>query len=229
MQINIVDLISKNIKIMMSRMSMSQNDLADKSGLNRTTINQIVAKKKVCNLETVQKLAYAFEVEPAFLLNQHLHTIVLTGIKKIDTAIAEINNNLYKGPRAKKIIGKYFADDYRIKYVEKNLDDPERLGPGLDEELEINDLGEKVNGNRANFVRSAWITGNQVHTLLEVRQNATFSGQSVARAIHADTQFEITALIDTWLFVHRLNAMRYDGAPVIIKRRLLKYLDQKIK
>ena len=229
MQNDIVDLISKNIKIMIERMSLSQNDLADKSGLNRTTINQIVARKKVCNLETLEKIANAFEVEPAFLLRRNLDMIVLTGIKAIDTAIAEINNNLYKGPRAKKIIGKYFANDYRIKYVEKHVDDPERLGPGLDEELKINDAGEKANHNRANIVRSAWITGDLVHTLLEVRQNATFSGQSVASAIHAATQFEITALIDTWLFVHTLNAMRYDGAPVIIKRRLLKYLDQKIE
>jgi hypothetical protein len=51
----------------------------------------------------------------------------------------------------------------------------------------------------------------------------------VASAIHAATQFEITKMIDTWMFVHRVNAMRYDGAPVIIKRRLLKYLDQKIE
>jgi len=227
MQNDIVDLISKNIQIMIKRMSMSQNDLADTSGLNRTTINQIVARKKICNIETLEKIANAFEVETAFLLNRNLDTIVLTGIKSIDTAIAEINNNLYKGPRAKKIIEKYFADDYRIKYAEKQIGDPDRLGPGLDKELKINDTGEQANRNRANIVRSAWITGNQVHTLLEVRQNAKFGQSSVANAIHAYTRFEVTTLIDTWLMDYTVDAIRFENAPVKINRRMLKYLDQK--
>ena len=227
MQNDIVDLISKNIQIMIKRMSMSQNDLADTSGLNRTTINQIVARKKICNIETLEKIANAFEVETAFLLNRNLDTIVLTGIKSIDTAIAEINNNLYKGPRAKKIIGKYFADNYQIKYAEKQIGDPDRLGPGLDKELKINDTGEQANRNRANIVRSAWITGNQVHTLLEVRQNAKFGQNSVANALRADTRFEVTTLIDTWLMDYRVDEIRFEGAPVKINRRLLKYLDQK--
>ena len=227
MQNDIVDLISKNIQIMIKRMSMSQNDLADTSGLNRTTINQIVARKKICNIETLEKIANAFEVETAFLLNRNLDTIVLTGIKSIDTAIAEINNNLYKGPRAKKIIEKYFADNYRIKYAEKQIGDPDRLGPGLDKELKINDTGEQANRNRANIVRSAWITGNQVHTLLEVRQNAKFGQSSVANAIHAYTRFEVTTLIDTWLMDYTVDAIRFENAPVKINRRMLKYLDQK--
>ena len=227
MQNDIVDLISKNIQIMIKRMSMSQNDLADTSGLNRTTINQIVARKKICNIETLEKIANAFEVETAFLLNRNLDTIVLTGIKSIDTAIAEINNNLYKGPRAKKIIGKYFADNYQIKYAEKQIGDPDRLGPGLDKELKINDTGEQANRNRANIVRSAWITGDQVHTLLEVRQNAKFGQNSVANALRADTRFEVTTLIDTWLMDYRVDEIRFEGAPVKINRRLLKYLDQK--
>ena len=226
MQNDIVDLISKNIQIMIKRMSMSQNDLADTSGLIRTTINQIVARKKICNIETLEKIANAFEVETAFLLNRNLDTIVLTGIKSIDTAIAEINNNLYKGPRAKKIIGKYFADNYQIKYAEKNVDDPDRTGPGLDEELKINDTGEQANRNRANIVRSAWITGNQVHTLLEVRQNAKFGENSVANALRADTRFEVTTLIDTWLMDYTVDNIRFEGAPIKINRRMLKYLDQ---
>tara|TARA_R100001086_G_scaffold180105_1_gene99945 strand:+ start:230 stop:919 length:690 start_codon:yes stop_codon:yes gene_type:complete len=226
MQNDVVDLISKNIQIMIKRMSMSQNDLADTSGLNRTTINQIVARKKICNIETLEKIANAFEVETAFLLNRNLDTIVLTGIKSIDTAIAEINNNLYKGPRAKKIIGKYFTDNYQIKYAEKNVDDPDRTGPGLDEELKINDTGEQANRNRANIVRSAWITGNQVHTLLEVRQNAKFGENSVANALRADTRFEVTTLIDTWLMDYTVDNIRFEGAPIKINRRMLKYLDQ---
>jgi transcriptional regulator with XRE-family HTH domain len=227
MQNDIVDLISKNIQIMIKRMSMSQNDLADTSGLNRTTINQIVARKKICNIETLEKIANAFEVETAFLLNRNLDTIVLTGIKSIDTAIAEINNNLYKGPRAKKIIGKYFADNYQIKYAEKQIGDPDRFGPNLDQELKINTTDEKGNRNRANVVRSAWITGDQVHTLLEVRQNAKFGQNSVANALRADTRFEVTTLIDTWLMDYRVDEIRFEGAPVKINRRLLKYLDQK--
>ena len=223
MQINIVDLISKNIKIMMSRMSMSQNDLADKSGLNRTTINQIVAKKKVCNLETVQKLAYAFEVEPAFLLNQHLHTIVLTGIKKIDTAIAEINNNLFKGKAAIKTIGKYFADDYRLKYADKNLDDPFRLGPNFEEEMTSNGSSPVHAHSR---IINAWITGNQIHTMLEVRRNSNEPKDTAAEFMKPKNLFEITSVIDTWLITKEVREVE-SGAPWKIRRRLIKYLNRK--
>jgi len=219
--------VAENIQILLDRLSMSQTTLAETSGLNRSTIQEIISHRTTPNIQTLDQIARALEVEPATLIKSGLEKVKLTGIKKIDTAIAEINNNLYKGPSAKKTIGKYFASDYQIKYAEIELGDPLREGPGLDEELKVNFVGK--DDDRGSFIRSAWITGNQVHTLLEVRRNATFDKNSVAAALRADAHFHISELIDTWMMEYSVDQIRHDNAPVKIKRRLLKYLNNKIE
>ena len=228
MENDIKELIAKNIKIMIARMSLSQSELADKAGLNRSTVNEVVRAKKACSIETLQKIATAFLVQPRFLLRQDLDFSNLTGIKKIDKAIADINNNIYKGPVALKTISKYFAKNYKVAYVEKCLDDPDRVGPGLKEELQINSSSEQIALNRANVVRSAWITGDQVHTLTEVRQNATFGPNSPANATSNKGRFEITVLVDSWILTHGIDAI-IDGSPIKIERRLLKYIEKKFQ
>jgi transcriptional regulator with XRE-family HTH domain len=219
--------VAENIQILLDRLSMSQTTLAETSGLNRSTIQEIISHRTTPNIQTLDQIAKALDVQPETLLKSGLEKVKLTGIKKIDTAIAEINNNLYKGPEAKKTIGKYFTPDYKIKYAEIELGDPLREGPDLDEELKLNFVG---NGeDRGSFIRSAWITGNQVHTLLEVRKNATFDKNSVAAALRADAHFHISEVIDTWMMENLVEQIQHDNAPVKIKRRLLKYLNEKIE
>jgi hypothetical protein len=161
-------------------------------------------------------------------MNSGLDRVKLTGIKKIDTAIAEINNNLHKGPKAKKIIGKYFAPDYRLKYADRPVGDPLRGGPGLDEELKVNYTIIESQQPMA-IIRTAWVTGDQVHSLLEVRRNANTLDDTVAAALRADAHFQIAQLIDTWMLSHSVDHIRHDNAPVKIKRRLLKYLNNKFE
>jgi len=220
--------VAENIQILLDRLSMSQTTLAETSGLNRSTIQEIISHRTTPNIQTLDQIARALEVEPATLMKSGLEKVKLTGIKKIDTAIAEINNNLYKGPSAKKTIGKYFTPDYKIKYADRPVGDPLRVGPGLDEELKVNHTIIESQQPMA-IIRTAWVTGKQVHTLLEVRRNANSLDDTIAAALRADAHFEISQLIDTWMLAHSVDHIRNDGAPIKIKRRLLKYLNNKIE
>jgi len=223
----ISNLIANNITILLTRLDMSQTQLSEKSGLNRSTVRDIFSGKTICNVQTLAQIATALEVDPSVLIKKGLEKVKLTGIKKIDTAIAEINNNLYKGPPAKKFIGKYFAKDYRLRYADRPLGDPLRSGPTLDDELKLNH-SIKNSQQPMSLIRTAWVTGNQVHTLLEVRRNAHPTEDTVAAALRADAHFHIAELIDTWMLSHSITEIG-DGAPIKIERRCLKYLNQMIE
>jgi len=207
---------------------MSQTTLAETSKLNRSTIQEIISHRTTPNIQTLDQIARALEVEPATLMKSGLDRVKLTGIKKIDTAIAEINNNLYKGPSAKKTIGKYFAPDYCLKYADRPVGDPLREGPGLDEELKVNHTIIASQQPMAS-IRTAWVTGKQVHTLLEVRRNANSLDDTIAAALRADAHFEISQLIDTWMLAHSVDHVANEAAPIKIERRLLKYLNNKFE
>jgi len=225
--IAIASLVAQNIGILLERLSMSQATLAEKSKLHKNTIQQILSAANIPNIQTLAQIATALEVDPSVLIKKGLEKVKLTGIKKIDTAIAEINNNLYKGPPAKKIIGKYFAKDYRLRYADRPLGDPLRSGPTLDDELKLNH-SIKNSQQPMSLIRTAWVTGNQVHTLLEVRRNAHPTEDTVAAALRADAHFHIAELIDTWMLSHSITEIG-DGAPIKIERRCLKYLNQMIE
>jgi len=220
---DITKLIAQNIQILCDRLSLSQRQLAEVSGLNRTTINHILTCKKICNVETLAKIAEALEVHPTVLMDTRLHMVLMTGIAPIDTAIAEINNNLFKGKAAIKTIGKYFADDYALKYADKNLDDPFRLGPNFVEEMTSNGSSPVHAHSR---IITAWITGNQIHTMLEVRRNSKEPKDPVADFIKPKNLFEIASVIDTWLITKKVREVE-SGAPLKIRRRLVKYLNRK--
>jgi len=220
--------VAENIQILLDRLSMSQTTLAETSGLNRSTIQEIISHRTTPNIQTLDQIARALEVEPATLMKSGLEKVKLTGIKKIDTAIAEINNNLYKGPSAKKTIGKYFAPDYCLKYADRPVGDPLRVGPGLDEELKVNHTIIESQQPMA-IIRTAWVTGKQVHTLLEVRRNANSLDDTIAAALRADAHFQIAQLIDTWMLAHSVDHVANEAAPIKIERRLLKYLNNKFE
>jgi len=226
--IAIASLVAQNIGILLERLSMSQATLAEKSKLHKNTIQQILSAANIPNIQTLAQIATALEVDPSVLIKKGLEKVKLTGIKKIDTAIAEINNNLYKGPPAKKIIGKYFAKDYCLKYADRPVGDPLRVGPGLDEELKLNHSIKNSQQPMA-IIRTAWVTGKQVHTLLEVRVNANTLDDTVAAALRADAHFQIAELIDTWMMEFSQGQIREENAPVKIERRLLKYLNNKLE
>ena len=220
---DITKLIAENIKILSERLSLSQNQLAELSDLNRTTINHILTGKNICNVETLAKIAEALEVHPTVLMDTRLNMVLMTGIKPIDTAIAEINNNLFKGKAAVKTIGKYFANDYKLKYADKNLDDPFRAEPGFIEEIESNGSSPVRAHSR---IVTAWITGNQIHTMLEVRRNADEPKDPAKEFMKPKNLFEITSVIDTWLITKEIQEVEL-GAPLKIRRRLLKNLNKK--
>ena len=220
---DITKLIAQNIQILCDRLSLSQRQLAEVSGLNRTTINHILTCKKICNVETLAKIAEALEVHPTVLMDTRLHMVLMTGIAPIDTAIAEINNNLFKGKKAIKTIGKYFSDDYKLKYADKNLDDPFRLGPNFEEEMTSNGSSPVHAHSR---IITAWITGNHIHTMVEVRRNSNEPKDTVAEFMKPKNLFEITSVIDTWLITKEVREVE-SGAPLKIRRRLIKYLNRK--
>jgi len=84
--------VAENIQILLDRLSMSQTTLAETSGLNRSTIQEIISHRTTPNIQTLDQIARALEVEPATLMKSGLEKVKLTGIKKIDTgAIGQKN------------------------------------------------------------------------------------------------------------------------------------------
>jgi transcriptional regulator with XRE-family HTH domain len=72
------EIVGKNIRAFRERMGISQEALADISGLHRTYITQVEQGKRNISVNNIFRIAEALEVEPNILL-------ILDSIKKKET------------------------------------------------------------------------------------------------------------------------------------------------
>lgn len=60
-------ILATKLKVVLVEMNVKQSSLAEKIGINPTTLNMIVNGKSVPNLLTAQKIAYALETTVDYL------------------------------------------------------------------------------------------------------------------------------------------------------------------
>lgn len=68
---NIKKIFAKNLKQLRISKHLSQNELADLSGLHRTYISSIECGNRNVSLENIQKLADALNIKAYFLLKEN--------------------------------------------------------------------------------------------------------------------------------------------------------------
>lgn len=218
---DVSEAVQKNIPILLARMSMSQAALATKSNVSKASIQRITRGEVSPTLHTLQQLASGFGVPPATLIEASLDRKSLTGVKKIDTAISAIYQNLYEGPDILKTIGKYFAEDYRLIYGDQWLNSPTRIGPTIKKELISNVYR---NGHPPIItITAAWLSDDQVLVYLNITDTHN-TADPIAVGLNATAHARTTTIIDSWSMVHSVREI-VDGKPVKIVTRTLKYLD----
>lgn len=65
---DIIKIFGTNVKLYRQRQNISQEKLAEKSGLHRTYISDIERFKRSISLENIQKIAIALNLKPHVLL-----------------------------------------------------------------------------------------------------------------------------------------------------------------
>ena len=65
---DIIKIFGTNVKLYRQRQNISQEKLAEKSGLHRTYISDIERFKRSISLENIQKIAIALNLKPYVLL-----------------------------------------------------------------------------------------------------------------------------------------------------------------
>lgn len=65
---DIIKIFGTNVKLFRQRQNISQEKLAEKSGLHRTYISDIERFKRSISLENIQKIAIALNLKPYVLL-----------------------------------------------------------------------------------------------------------------------------------------------------------------
>lgn len=86
------DVFSENVKLFRTKLKMSQDELAEKSGLSRTTISFIETKKyddiNVMEVGTIRKLADALGVSCGELLGEDTYEVIkMTAVKSVADAL----------------------------------------------------------------------------------------------------------------------------------------------
>lgn len=67
---DIFEIFAHNLKKYRSEQKLSQQDIADKTGLNRTYISDVERKKRSISLENIQKIATALNIHPSQLFKE---------------------------------------------------------------------------------------------------------------------------------------------------------------
>lgn len=66
---SLIEILAKNVRLHRNRQSMSQDELADKSGLHRTYIGGIERAERNITLHSLEKIATALKVSPKRLID----------------------------------------------------------------------------------------------------------------------------------------------------------------
>ncbi len=113
---NIVETVAVFVRKYRKKREMTQEELAEKSGLHPTYIAKIESGRQVCSLKTLSRIADALRVSPRTLLgkidekkaaaykfqNEHLRAILEKGNKSDKEMIFAVAETLIKKKRKKK-------------------------------------------------------------------------------------------------------------------------------
>ena len=194
---------SLNMKVRMNRLGVSQAKLSELSGLPRSTIARVYHAKRSPSLDIAHKIAEGLSTTVSYLMNDENRLLKRTGIQYIDKAIEDVVFYILKGSVIYDKIKDYFDDDYRLHYTDIELYSPDRIGPNLIEELNLNDKGvesKKTTGfDTYPYIRSACIVEDwvHIHTRLITEQNMNFKTQ-LPIATMKDRQSHAVDLLDMW-------------------------------
>ena len=75
------EILASNMKRLRAQASLSQEDLADRAGIDRTYVSALERRVYAASIDLLAKLAAAFGVEPAELLRTD-QTDAVTGSKR---------------------------------------------------------------------------------------------------------------------------------------------------
>ena len=76
------EILASNMKRLRAQASLSQEDLADRAGIDRTYVSALERRVYAASIDLLAKLAAAFGVEPADLLRRIDQTDSITGSKR---------------------------------------------------------------------------------------------------------------------------------------------------
>ena len=76
------EILASNMKRLRAQASLSQEDLADRAGIDRTYVSALERRVYAASIDLLAKLAAAFGVEPAELLRRTDQTDAVTGSKR---------------------------------------------------------------------------------------------------------------------------------------------------
>ena len=68
-EIEWLDIFGDNLRDMLAEVGMSQSDLADEIGLNKSLVSRYVNKQRIPNLMTIIKIAYVLDCDISELVD----------------------------------------------------------------------------------------------------------------------------------------------------------------
>ena len=77
MNMDLVEIVSNNLKRILAEHDLSTNELANRSGIPQKTIHSMVNGTHACRLDNLDRIAKALLVSPTALVTPHLPTNVL--------------------------------------------------------------------------------------------------------------------------------------------------------